>query len=149
MSAEVTGDVRAIEAVLVRYANGIDRKDMEMVRSCFAPDVRAEYSGTVLTQGVEAVLDLVAVVHQYRSTLHLMGNFDVAVTGDTARSVCRCVAYLVRDDEGRESLAMRALAYEDELERSGGEWRITARRHVPVWSVELPATSLQAWPSPS
>jgi hypothetical protein len=36
-------DVLAIRDVLDRYASGIDRRDFELVRSCFAAGVHADY----------------------------------------------------------------------------------------------------------
>ena len=139
----VLRDRREIEDVLIRYANGLDRRDLDMVRTCFHDDVRAEYSGVRLATGIDAVIEHVRVLWDFRSSLHLVGNVEVALEGDEARSVCRAVAYLVRaEHDDRGTLAMRGLVYEDRLVRTPSGWRIIERRHVPEWSVESPVTVL-------
>lgn len=149
MTAElaVLRDRREIEDVLIRYANGLDRRDLDMVRACFHDDVLAEYSGVRLEAGVDAVIEHMRVLWNVRSSLHLLGNVEVALEGDEARSVCRAVAYLVRaEHEDRGTVAIRGLVYEDRLVRTPNGWRIIERRHVPEWEVEAPVTILPTCP---
>ncbi len=140
-------DERAIEAVLVNYANGLDRRDFEMVRNCFHDDVQAEYSGTELAPGVDAVIRHVSPLRGFRSSLHFIGNIQVAVNGDEADSSCRAIAYLVPgDDPVSDVLTMRALTYDDHWVRTTAGWRIDRRRHVPEWSAQVPVTMLNPHP---
>jgi hypothetical protein len=79
-------DEQAIRDLLHRYAPAIDRRDREMVRSCFVEDVEAEYGGHALARGVDSVLRLVAGAGGFDSAMHAAGT--VAMTApaeDTAR----------------------------------------------------------------
>jgi hypothetical protein len=131
-------DRAAITDVLIRYAEGLDRRDLDAVRSCFAPGVRAEYAGVVLKPGVDALIEHVSVVSTFVGSMHLLGNVVIELDGDTARSTCRCVAYVLRDSPDGVRLFMRGLTYEDRWGRLDGALLITERRHVPEWSVEAP-----------
>jgi hypothetical protein len=132
-------DRAAIADVLVRYAEGLDRRDLAAVRSCFAVDVRAEYGGVELEAGVDALVEHVSVVRTFAASTHLLGNMRIDVSGDDASSTCRCVAYVLRDTDAGLRVFMRGLTYEDIWRRSQDlGFVITRRRHVPEWSVELP-----------
>ena len=131
-------DRAEITDVLVRYAEGLDRRDLEAVRSCFAPHVQAEYAGVVLEPGVDALIEHISIVSTFAGSMHLVGNVVAHIDGDAAHSTCRCVAYVLRDAPGGVRLFMRGLTYEDRWERRTEGFRITQRRHVPEWSVEAP-----------
>jgi hypothetical protein len=47
-----------IAEVLVRYATGIDRRDWDLFRSCFAADCLAEYEGIGTWESADAVTRL-------------------------------------------------------------------------------------------
>ena len=131
-------DRAQINDILVRYAEGLDRRDLDAVRSCFAPDVRAEYGGVVLDPGVDPLVEHVSIVSTFVGSMHLLGNVIVDLDGDTAHSTCRCVAYVLRETPDGVRLFMRGLTYEDRWARLDAGFRITDRRHVPEWSVEAP-----------
>jgi hypothetical protein len=138
LDAAALADRAAISDVLVRYAEGLDRRDLAAVRSCFADDVRAEYGGVELAPGVDALIEHVSVIDTFASSMHMLGNFRVDVVGDEASSTCRCVAYVLRETDAGLRLFMRGLTYEDAWRRGPDGFRITRRRHVPEWSVEVP-----------
>lgn len=131
-------DRAQITDVLVRYAEGLDRRDLDAVRSCFVSDVHAEYAGVVLDPGVDALIGHVSIVSTFVGSMHLVGNVVADVDGDEAHSTCRCVAYVLRDTPAGVRLFMRGLTYEDRWSRRADGFRITHRRHVPEWSVEAP-----------
>jgi hypothetical protein len=132
-------DRAAIADVLVRYAEGLDRRDLAAVRSCFSTDVRAEYGGLELEPGVDALIEHVSVVRTFAASTHLLGNVRIDVSGDGASSTCRCVAYVLRETDAGLRMFMRGLTYEDAWRRLPDRgFVITRRRHVPEWSVELP-----------
>lgn len=137
-AVQALADRAAITDVLVRYAEGLDRRDLEAVRSCFASEVHAEYAGVVLDPGVDALIEHVSIVSTFAGSMHLLGNVVVDVDGDEARSTCRCVAYVLREADEGVRLFMRGLTYEDRWARTPDGFHITHRRHVPEWSVEAP-----------
>lgn len=94
-------DELAIRDVLHRYALGLDRRDPEMVRSCFADDVEAEYGGHALPRGVDSVLRLVAGAGGFLGTMHHAGTLVVtALTEDTAETEHYAVTYLLGREVG-------------------------------------------------
>ena len=135
---QVLADRAAIGDVLIRYAEGLDRRDLTAVRSCFDEAVQAEYGGVVLEPGVDALMDHIDVVRTFESSLHLLGNMVIDVDGADATSTCRAVAYVVRSTPEGTRLFMRGLTYEDRWVRGDEGFRIVRRRHVPEWSVEAP-----------
>lgn len=139
-------DRAEIESVLIRYATGLDRRDFDLVRSCFHDDVRAEYSGVALDPGVSAVIAHVRIIGNYVSSLHFIGNVEIQISAGAATSSCRAVAYLVDDRAAEPRLYMRSLTYRDRLLDTDAGWRIIERVHSVDWSVELPVTVLTAVP---
>ena len=125
----------------MRYAEGLDRRDLAAVRSCFAADVQAEYAGVVLDPGVDALIEHISIVSTFVGSMHFVGNVVAEVDGDRAQSSCRCVAYVLRETPAGVRLFMRGLTYEDRWVRLADGFRITHRRHVPEWSVEAPVES--------
>jgi hypothetical protein len=124
-----------IRDVLIRYTRGIDRLDMELVRSCYHPgaqDDHGAFQGTV--EGfVEWVSD---VLTYFDTTMHFIGNQLVEVAGDVAHAESYCVAYhrrSARDGDEGHDLVM-GLRYVDRLERRDNEWRIADRRCVFDWT---------------
>jgi hypothetical protein len=124
-----------IRDVLIRYTRGIDRRDRELVRSCYHPDARDDhgpFKGTV-----EEFLDWVEdALSYFTSTMHFIGNQLVEVHGDLADAESYCVAYHRRaatGDEPGHDLVM-GLRYVDRLERREGEWRIADRLCVFDWT---------------
>src|SRR5439155_1377882 len=57
-------DRAEIHDVMMRYAAGVDRRDFELVRACFAPEV------TGWTVGREPLIDLISGVRNNRMTMH-------------------------------------------------------------------------------
>lgn len=139
-------DRAQITDTLIRYAEGLDRHDLEAVRSCFAPEVSAEYGGVTIPPGVDALVEHISIVETFVSSMHLVGNVVIDLRGDEAHSSCRCVAYVLRDRQftgeqqrkGDVRLFMRGLTYEDRWSRRAEGFRIVHRRHVAEWQVELP-----------
>lgn len=121
-------DRQEITDVLVGYASGIDRRDWSRFRSCFTPDVHADYGAEVGEwHDLEAFTEYMRVMHQdMGATQHMLSNFVIDVDGDTATASTYVHAVLVVSDDppvwyepvGR---------YEDRLVRTDDGWRIAQR----------------------
>jgi ketosteroid isomerase-like protein len=128
-------DREAIVAVCVRYATALDRQDWDLLRSCFAPDVVAEFEGIGTLEGYEAVekacrnaLEPLAV------SQHLLGNHTVELDGDTARAATYFQAQHVRPGLPDGELFIVAGTYSDRFARNGEGWWITHRHLTVVWT---------------
>jgi len=77
--------------VLVRYATGIDRRDWDLFRSCFASDCLAEYEGIGTWESADAITDFMVTAHAGMGhTMHRISNIAIDVHGDGDRAVARC-----------------------------------------------------------
>ena len=114
--------------VLVRYATGIDRKDWPLFRTCFTPDVRADYGDIGVWADVDAMTEYMRVTHERMpNTKHLLSNVAIEVDGDTASAASYVHVVLV--------LCAEPLAwvdavgqYDDQLVRTEDGWRIRERK---------------------
>ena len=116
-------DRAAIQDVLLRYARGVDRRDFELVASCFTPD--ASYEGA-LARGciADALAALRGQTSRYETTMHFLGNQVIELAGDGARSETYALAFHRLREGGMLTVAIR---YVDELVRHGEHWLIRAR----------------------
>lgn len=152
-------DRMAIQDLISRYAQAVDRRDWERVRATFhadAHDDHGEYKGNV--DGFIAwVSDRHAKVEQ---SMHFLGNCTIEFTGTDVALVE--TYYIARQTYATDAEAARRMLgpaakpvpmeaeiwgrYIDIVERRGGEWR-TARRTVAFEVLQAhAATSLPLAP---
>ena len=139
-------DQQEIRDVVLRYCRGIDRLDLELVRSCYHVDATDEHGTFTGTR--DDYLEWVAnVLTRYAGTMHVIANQLVEVDGESARSETYGIAYHWGDppDDRRRNLAT-GFRYIDRFERRDGEWRIAARVAVREWTQVVPAE--QRWVIP-
>ncbi len=124
-----------IRDVLFRYARGIDRLDVDLVRSCYHDDAHDDHGA--FRGDLEGFLAWVGdVLTYFDSTMHFLGNQLIEVDGAVAHAESYCVAYHRRGaHDGEEPYDLvTALRYVDRLERRGDQWRIADRVCVFDWS---------------
>lgn len=128
-------DHEQIREVVYRYARGIDRRHLDLVRSCYhadATDDHGDYSGDV--DGLIGFLR--EQLARWSVTSHLIGNVHIAADGDWAR----VESYTLATHRGhpRTDGSVRDLTsgvrYVDDFERRAGEWRIARRVVVNDWN---------------
>lgn len=138
-TAEVA-DQLAIRRLLTLYARGIDRCDIETLRTVWWPGATADY-GTGPGDAVEWSEGVVVALAQMRRTQHFLGNMIVDIDGDAATAETYCRAYHEVDaPDGPFEMEVGG-RYLDRLERRGGEWRIVERRYVHDWNRNQPSTA--------
>lgn len=130
---QALADERDIRAVLHRYARALDKKDWALLATCFVDDVTAEYETIGRLEGYPAIEGVCRTALAPMSvTQHLIGNVDVQVDGDTARSTCYLHAQHVRPNTPGGDSNIIAGMYEDALVRTSDGWRIR-HRTLHVW----------------
>jgi 3-phenylpropionate/cinnamic acid dioxygenase small subunit len=130
-----------IAEVLVGYATGIDRRDWDLFRSCFASDCLAEYEGIGTWESADALTDFMVSAHAGMGhTMHRLSNITIAVhgEGDVGRAVARSsVDAILMAADGQSGLNPIGF-YDDELVRTPDGWRITHRTFTMVTFRTLP-----------
>jgi len=119
-------DRAAIQDLMLRYARGVDRKDLDLVASCFTAG--ASYEGALATGTItDALARLRDRMARYERTMHVVGNQLIELNGDTASSETYAVAYHRLTEDGTAKLLTVGVRYLDDLARDGEQWRIRRR----------------------
>ncbi len=124
---------QAIYEVLLRYCRGIDRVDMELVRSCYHPGAIDHHTGFEGDRD-QFVLWVEPALRRFAATMHMLGNHLIELEGDVGRSETYCTAFHVADPAQPQSVSITSgLRYVDRFERRAGEWRIAERFALREW----------------
>jgi hypothetical protein len=127
-------DKQAIHDALMTYARGVDRCDVELMRSVYHPDA-FDHHGPFQGNGWEFVDQFVPSSRATSTfTQHLIGNLLIEVDGHRAYSEAYFVAYVGRTEEGRELIGAFGGRYVDKWERRDGNWGVVHREVVHEWS---------------
>ena len=132
-----------IRDVLYRYARGVDRKDVDLLKSCYhAEAIDAHWS---FIGNAHEFADEILKPHQMGQVplyKHFITNILIEVSGD--RAFCES-SYLFTQTLQLNSERSAAMTnegrYLDIFERRDGEWRILFRLLVPEaggWSLPIP-----------
>ncbi len=146
----------AVLDVLQRYARGVDRRDWDLVRSCYHPgatDDHGVYQGDV--EGF--VSHFAQAAERFAGTYHLVGgstlDMDLARGVVLAETYCVAHHWFAPSDPPGHDLVMAA-RYLDRFELRSADasvghdavrWKIVERTVVVDWTSELPASSAP-WP---
>ena len=82
-AVQVLADRDEIHDVVMRYADGVDRRDMERVRACFAPDLEVDAWGGGFADR-DSMIEYISGVAIFHTTMHMFGNQYIEVDGDRA-----------------------------------------------------------------
>ncbi len=117
--------------MLVRYATGIDRRDWELLASCFTEDVEANYGAIGVWHSAQEIVDWMRETHEpLGHTLHRITNVVVEPAGDRARARSYVEALVML--AGNKSGTRAAGFYDDELVATEAGWRIAERTFTTV-----------------
>jgi hypothetical protein len=133
-----------IEQVLVRYSTLIDTKQLErLATDVFTADAIVDYTkapGGIAGSVAEVTAWLTSVLEPFTVVQHMLGNFDIVVDGDHARSVCYFHNPMGLPAEGDGvSMFWCGGRYIDELVRTQYGWRIKRRVDDLLYMHGLPA----------
>ncbi|HEY2563576.1 MAG TPA: nuclear transport factor 2 family protein [Acidimicrobiales bacterium] len=137
-SAELADAVRrvtdelAMQRVMVNYARGIDRRNWDLVRSCFTAD--AFVHGTSFEGPLDTYLDILRPgVEHFPATQHFIGNQLRELNGDKGFTETYLIARHFADAAGEVDSLIIGVRYEDQLVRRGEGWAIQRRDVFTVW----------------
>lgn len=132
-------DRQQIHERLLQYFVHVDLRDWEPVKAVFVPGTLVDYSELMPIGGAlpaEQVVDEIAsAIELYSVTVHQMGNCEIVVDHDSARSETWINAHHVYADptknEGR--LPIAGLRYQDHWVRTPDGWLIEQRKAFTDW----------------
>ena len=128
--SQLVEDRFAVQDVMLRYAKGVDDRDMDLYRSCFADDVEVQGFGAETVLGADNWTEYVArALVAYGPTQHMLGPQLATIEGDEAH--CRTdvqALHCLKEPQG-EVFTLWA-TYVTDMKRINGEWKI--ERHELV-----------------
>ena len=143
----------AIRDVVYRYCRGIDRLDLDLVRSCYHSDGTDSHGS--FEGGVDAYLAWVEpLLSRYDRTFHFIGNLLIdfdnptrgrvsprlasAVADPTVPTVACCESYGIAHHESAggptHANLVTGFRFIDRFEDRGKGWAIASRTAVTEWS---------------
>ncbi len=128
-------DEHQIRKVIYTYCRGIDRRDYDLVRSCYHPDATDDHGG--YQGGVDGFIEYIkAGLPRYEQTMHMIGNILIEVEGDVAESEAYTLAFhRVPASTTKPTRDYTVgLRYMDRFERRQNRWAIA--RRVCVFSFQ-------------
>jgi ketosteroid isomerase-like protein len=147
-------DRAAIGEVIDRYAEGIRRRDVSLVTSCFSESAAIDHGPDRQISGSEAIREYFArsmipeaesgqqAGEQRAISTPVMSNLQIRLAGDTAHCESMCLAIHVSLLEGDAAVTVRGTRNVDDLVRTSEGWKIQARRHPALWMFKVPGTLL-------
>ncbi|MFZ0668417.1 MAG: nuclear transport factor 2 family protein [Acidimicrobiales bacterium] len=147
-------DRAEIGEVIDRYAEGIRRRDVSLVTSCFSESAAIDHGPGRQIAGSEAIREYFArsfnpdtetgeqAAEQRAISTPVMSNLQIQLAGDTAHCESMCLAIHVSLLEGDAAVTVRGTRNVDDLVRTSEGWKIQARRHPALWMFKVPGTLL-------
>jgi hypothetical protein len=111
---------------MMQYALGVDLRDYDRIRNCFASSFRAVYGAHEFTDG-DALIDFISGVEHFASTTHFLGSTLIDVDGDVAWMVNHALITHRPNEADPSADWVAASRYVDRLVREDGRWRIAER----------------------
>lgn len=121
-----------IRDLLARYFVGVDRRDWDMIGSCFTPDIHAEYH-MFKADGIAELMQHIRGVARSKSSTHFMGNHLIEVKGETARSEIYCEIHMIFAEPAGDHDTVLGTRYIDQLTRVNGHWKVKHRLQYRDW----------------
>ncbi len=124
-------DRQAISDIIANYSRGMDRRDRDILLSCYHPDALDDHGAFV--GGPQDFFDWADPSHlcYFKTHQHILSNQTCSLEGDTAHTETywTFAGMMAADNK----LTMFGGRYLDRLEKRNGQWRIAARKCVMEW----------------
>lgn len=123
-------DRQQLMDVMLRYAAGVDERDMKMYRSCFHDDVEVVgFGNTTINGGDNWTTYVIGALERFGPTQHMLGPQLATIDGDTAHCRTDVQAHHYMKDDPTKTLTLWA-TYKSDMVRTKDGWKI--KRHQLV-----------------
>lgn len=134
-------DIQAIRSLVERYAFAMDRRNTELMRTCFTPDAELAYFGGLKHFNGDSFADsLVPSLTPFKTVNHSISSIRVTVDGDTASGDMHIFATMMLADA--PSVIVRGVHVVDEYVQTANGWKICKRAHNPFLQYEVPRSDI-------
>lgn len=127
-----------IRTIIERYFNAVDRRDFDLLGTCFTDDVDFEFNleTKIEVKGRDALIARFMGMNKPYASSHAMSNTGITVTGNKASSITFAVVHSVLTAGPGARVLIRGLRYDDEHVFGAQGWQIRRRKHNPLWQYE-------------
>jgi ketosteroid isomerase-like protein len=117
-----------IRELAMLYSRGVDRKDIELLRTLYAKDA-TDHHGRFFNGSAEDYLQFLERSFPHmRMSGHFICNHLVSVNGDEGEGEVYALAYhLIPDGKGGVLEDLKAVRYIDRYRKESGRWRFASR----------------------
>jgi SnoaL-like domain len=131
--------IEEIRQVVLRYCRGLDRLDIDLLRSAYLPGAVDDH-GVFMGDAAEFCTRVIESHRRYDATMHCVLNHVVEVDGpDEARGEAYVLAHVLRrDEDGNPVHDAWWGRYADRYGRRDGRWGIAHRVVVHEWTRRQP-----------
>lgn len=131
-----------IHDVLLRYARGLDRPEMSLVRSCFHDDAEVAFPKSLSQGSIDDFMRFISKeMYRFVRTMHFLGNSLIEFDGPR---IAHVETYLEADHQGSDThhwkndMVRLWGRYLDRFEERDGGWKIARRRLTVDWMYRYP-----------
>ena len=143
LSLQEISDRLEIQQLMVSYSHAIDARDFDRLDTVFTPDAYIDYRalGGIDGRFPEVKAWLKPALANFPKYYHMVGNVDITLDGDTARTRLACFNPMECPLPGGGSQVMFiGLWYIDQLVRTPQGWRIRERVEESCYVHNVPAS---------
>lgn len=150
-TAETLLDRECIREAMGRYSRGVDRLDVELIRSAYHEDAFDDHGPFKGTREEFIAWVVPFMRREYTSTSHHLTSQTIEVDGDVAWVETYAIVTQLKEKDGQTLQLVANTRYADRFEKRDGDWRIarrvvildTARTDtVAAWAGTSPITSM-------
>jgi len=140
VDVQTVWDHLQIQQQLATYCRGIDRCDVELLKSVYWPDAYEDH-GLFQGKAWDFADFIVPLLSTMKVTIHQISNVVIELAGDKAATETYVMAYHLMDDAQKGPVELIVGGrYLDKFERREAHWRIADRLFVLDWNQTQPAT---------
>ncbi|MCF8710515.1 nuclear transport factor 2 family protein, partial [Rhizorhapis sp. SPR117] len=135
-------DKQEIHDVLMRYCRGVDRCDIDLLRSVYHPDAIDEH-GLFNGSAMEFCEFVIPRQRRYAHSMHSICNVLAEIEGEKAHVESYFIAYIYnKEDDGQFYDTTVGGRYIDRFEKRDGAWKIAHRVVVMDWNRHHPSQAV-------
>ena len=136
MDAEIRAmlDERAINRLVLDYAEAVDRLDEPLLRRVFAADAVLEGPGWRF-EGIAQICSIFPIMRDsFVSSWHATHQQTIHLAGDTATGETYCAGrHLQKGGYADNQVMTMIIRYQDRFVRTADGWRIALRKEIVDW----------------